>query len=247
MIASEGDIHTPYGATESLPVSSIAASEILNGTEKASQRGAGTCVGKPFPGIEWRVIGISDAAITCIEETVELPNGEIGELIVCGGVVTNEYVTRREVNAISKIRDRKRLWHRMGDVGYLDEENRFWFCGRKSHRVTTNRETLYTVPCEAIFNEHPDVNRSALVGVGQPGDQTPVAIIEPLTGKMPRNITQHKFLAQELKAMADRHEHTSRVDQFLFHPSFPVDIRHNAKIFREKLALWAGKQLDVKS
>ncbi|MBI85534.1 MAG: peptide synthase [Planctomycetaceae bacterium] len=247
VIASEGDVHTPYGATESLPVSSIAASEILDGTEKASQCGAGTCVGKPFPGIDWRVIGVSDSAITCIEESMELPNGEIGELIVCGGVVTTEYVTRREVNALSKIHDGERLWHRMGDVGYLDEQNRFWFCGRKAHRVITNQGTLYTVPCEAVFNTHPAVSRSALVGIGPPGRQTPVLIVEPFPDQMPRKSNQRRRFTHELKTTADRHEHTNRIDHFLFHPSFPVDIRHNAKIFREKLAVWARKQLDVTS
>ena len=243
-IAPEGDIHTPYGATESLPVSSISASEILDGTEKASRGGAGTCVGRPFPGIKWRVIGVSDSVIPRVEDSIELPNGKIGELIVCGGVVTTEYVTRREVNAISKIQDGERLWHRMGDVGYLDEQNRFWFCGRKAHRVITNQGTLFTIPCEAVFNEHPEVNRSALVGTGETAAKNPVVIIEPFPDRMPRNASHRKRFAHELKQMADRHPHTDRIDQFLFHPSFPVDIRHNAKIFREKLAVWAEKQLE---
>lgn len=243
-IAPGGDIHTPYGATESLPVSSIAASEILDGTEKASRVGAGTCVGKRFPGIEWRVIRVSDSVIPHVEDSMELPNGEIGELIVCGGVVTTEYVTRREMNAISKIQDGERLWHRMGDVGYLDEENRFWFCGRKAHRVITDRGTLFTIPCEAVFNEHPEVNRSALVGTGETDAKNPVVIIEPFPDRMPRKGSHRKRFARELKQMADRHPHTDRIDQFLFHPGFPVDIRHNAKIFREKLAVWAEKQLD---
>jgi acyl-coenzyme A synthetase/AMP-(fatty) acid ligase len=148
------------------------------------------------------------------------------------------------MNAISKIQDGERLWHRMGDVGYLDEENRFWFCGRKAHRVITDRGTLFTIPCEAVFNEHPEVNRSALVGTGETDAKNPVVIIEPFPDRMPRKGSHRKRFARELKQMADRHPHTDRIDQFLFHPGFPVDIRHNAKIFREKLAVWAEKQLD---
>ncbi len=64
--------------------------------------------------------------------------GQIGELIVRGPVVTTEYVTRTDANAMAKIRDDERggFWHRMGDVGYFDQQDRFWFCGRMSQRVT---------------------------------------------------------------------------------------------------------------
>jgi len=37
--------------------------------------------------------------------------------------------------------------------------------------------------------------------------------------------------------------HTAKVRAFLRHPGFPVDIRHNAKIGREKLATWATRTL----
>jgi len=50
-------------------------------------------------------------------------------------------------------------------------------------------------------------------------------------------------LTEELLEIALSHEHTRAIDTVLYHPAFPVDVRHNAKIFREKLAVWAGKQL----
>ena len=56
----------------------------------------------------------------------------------------------------------------MGDLGYLDAQGRLWFCGRRAHRVKTKAGTLFTIPCEAIINEHPDVARSALVGIPDP-------------------------------------------------------------------------------
>ncbi len=55
-IANDGDVHTPYGATESLPVASISAGEVLRETRQAWAQGGGTCVGGKFPGIEWKVI-----------------------------------------------------------------------------------------------------------------------------------------------------------------------------------------------
>jgi acyl-CoA synthetase (AMP-forming)/AMP-acid ligase II len=173
----------------------------------------------------------------------ELLVGEIGEIIVTGAVVTREYVTRRESNALAKIADGQRVWHRMGDVGYFDERGRFWFCGRKAHRLETAHGRLYTVPCEAIFNQHPAVYRSALVGIGPSGSQLPVIIVEPWPDKFPRRSRARKLLLAELGQLAKANPLTERINNFLIHPSMPVDIRHNAKIFRERLVPWAARKL----
>ncbi len=242
-IADEGDVFTPYGATEALPVASIAASEVLAETAAQTRLGRGTCVGKRFSEIQWKVIEISDDPISQIEDVVELPTGEIGELIVRGPVVTTEYVTRTEANAQHKIRDANGFWHRMGDVGYLDPADRFWFCGRKAHRVRTGDGTMFTIMCEAVFNEHPAVYRSALVGVGQPGDQQPVLIVETWPDQRVDTAVAKEKLVSELREIAEQHKHTRAIEQFLLHPALPVDIRHNAKIFREQLADWATHEL----
>jgi olefin beta-lactone synthetase len=249
-IPADGDVHTPYGATESLPVASIAASEVLAHTAVQSAAGAGTCVGRRFPGIEWKVIRIGDGPIVTMDQAEVLPPGEIGELIVQGGVVTTEYVTRVDANALHKIRDGEKFWHRMGDVGYLepapgddDRSQRFWFCGRKSHRVITESGTLFTIPCEAIFNQHERIYRSALVGVGTPGQQRPVIIAEPWPEKRPRNEQDQQQLISELQALGLMHPHTADIKDFFLMDTLPTDIRHNAKIFREKLAVWAAGKL----
>jgi acyl-CoA synthetase (AMP-forming)/AMP-acid ligase II len=242
-IHPEGDVHTPYGATESLPVASISASEVLAETAARSAAGAGTCVGRRFPGIQWKIIRISDEPIDDIAQADELPPGEIGELIVCGPVVTREYVTRREANREHKIQDGETFWHRMGDVGYLDEHDRFWFCGRKAHRVLTEAGVMFTIPCEAIFNQHPKVYRSALVGIGPRGNQRPVIVVETWPEHRPKSKQERETLFAELLQLGEAHEHTRHIREFLLNRSLPVDIRHNAKIFREKLAVWAERRL----
>jgi acyl-CoA synthetase (AMP-forming)/AMP-acid ligase II len=242
-ISIHGEIHTPYGATEALPVASISGREIVEETACLSANGAGTCVGRRFPHIDWKVIRISDEPLAHLSDCEEMPIGEIGELIVRGPVVTTEYVTRTEANALHKIADDQGFWHRMGDVGYLDRTDRFWFCGRKSHRVQTARGTLYTIPCEAIINVHPAIYRSALVGVGTPGQQRPVLIAEPWPEQYPRTPTARETLIGQLRDLARGHSLTQSIDTFFLHSSLPVDIRHNAKIFREKLAVWAAARL----
>lgn len=241
-IHPEGDVHTPYGATESLPVASIAATEVLGETEARTRRGGGVCVGRRFARIQWRVIRIVDGPIPTLDQAEELPPGEIGELIVRGPVVTREYVTRREANATAKIRDGAEVWHRLGDAGYLDDQGRFWYCGRVAHRVVTESGPMFTIPCETIFNQHPDVRRSALVGLGDPGRQRPAIVVEPLPGRFPRTDRQRRVFLAALGDLAQSSELTRPIRDFFFHPSFPVDIRHNVKIFREKLADWASRQ-----
>ena len=147
----------------------------------------------------------------------------------------------------SKISDKgSSFWHRMGDVGYLDEQNRLWFCGRKSQRVRTADGTLFTDKCEAVFNSHPKVKRSALVGVGKIENQRPVIIIEPESLNDLTNDSAHNAFVKDLLEFGSRCNHTLRIKDILIHPEFPVDIRHNAKIFREKLAQWATRKVHSK-
>lgn len=238
IMAAGGVIHTPYGATECLPVASISGKEILAETWPLTRLGQGVCVGRSLPGMEVRIIRPDDGPIRSWGEVRELPPGETGEIVVRGPVVTAAYDHNDRENLMAKIPDGDGFWHRMGDLGYLDDAGRLWFCGRKAHRVRTEQGVMYTIPCEAIFNEHPAVRRSALVGVGREGRQRPVLIVELADGRK-----RTDQLLAELRAMAGAHALTQPIETFLVHPSFPVDIRHNAKIFRERLALWADDQL----
>jgi acyl-CoA synthetase (AMP-forming)/AMP-acid ligase II len=240
MLEADAEIHTGYGATEAMPVSSFGSREILSETAALSEQGFGICVGRPIQSIEIRIIGISDDPIDQWSEALVLNEGEIGEIAVCGDVVTGGYFERPGHDAASKIRDNGRFWHRMGDLGWLDQKGRLWFCGRKNHRVVTTDKTLFTIPCEAIFNNHPAVYRSALVGVGLAPHQRPVICIEL---QPEHNDADERILIRELIELAQDNVLTEHLDTFLFHPGFPVDVRHNSKIFREKLAVWAQRKL----
>ncbi|WP_129670858.1 fatty acid CoA ligase family protein [Candidatus Chloroploca sp. Khr17] len=239
------DTHTPYGATEALPITSISGREVLAAiAARGADPTAGTCVGFPAPEVTLRIIPVSDEPIEHWDEALALPAHQIGELVVKGPSVTKTYISRPTSTAHAKIHEGDQVWHRMGDLGYLDDEGRVWFYGRKSHRVETGRlhGTLYTEPVELIFNQHPAVARSALVGVGPAGYQEPVVIVEPKDRSLLRDRTAAAALLRELEELGGRYPMTSGITTFLLHPSFPVDIRHNAKIFREQLAVWALSQ-----
>ncbi|CAG37360.1 fatty acid CoA ligase family protein [Desulfotalea psychrophila] len=240
MLPKDAEIFTPYGATESLPIVSITGREILSSTWERSRRGAGACVGRALPGMEVRVITISDDPIACIEDVQVCAAGEIGEIIVRGNVVTRAYDNNAHETRLAKIEDGATFWHRMGDTGYLDVDGLLWFCGRRAHRVVTEAGTLFTIPCEAIVNEHDDVYRSALVAVkGIGGVTEPALIVEKKKGA---TISDGDLL-EDVRALAAADPLTAEIEHFLVHRSFPVDIRHNAKIFREKLSVWASQEL----
>ncbi len=233
-------IFTPYGATEALPITSIGSNDILGETAPVTDAGGGTCVGFPIKHVEVKIIKITDDPIENWSQDLVLKNGEIGEIVAKGPIVTKEYYRRPENTRLAKIQEGDKVWHRMGDVGRFDEKGRLWFCGRKSHRVEAAEQTFFTIPCERVFNQHPKVFRTALVGIGNKGQQTPVLCIE-----VEKSIQQAKFkqLVDELKEIGAKYQHTKPIQHFLVHHGFPVDIRHNAKIGREILSKWAAETL----
>lgn len=244
IIADDGETMVPYGATEAMPITNMTGNEVLNETEALTLQGKGHCVGYPNPGIKIAVIKSSDAPISKWRNELVLANEDIGEIVVKGNVVKKEYFKQQRHNAVSTIPDEDgKSWHRLGDLGYFDTKGRLWFCGRKNHAVITTDITYYSVCVEAIFNQHPQVNRSALVGI----DNVPIIYIEPLNGHWPHTQQQKDQFINELREVGKRQPFTANIDTFLFHRSFPVDIRHNAKIFREKLASMAGKMMAKKS
>lgn len=248
LLGEEAEIHTPYGATEALPVAFIGSREILRETRAATDAGRGICVGRPVAGAEVAIIPIDEGAIERWSDALRLGPGEIGEIVVRGPQVTRAYIESGgpprlddALNLRAKIPAQDgTFWHRMGDVGALDEQGRIWFCGRLTQRVVLADATLFTIPCEAVFGVHPSVRRAALVGVKRGAERVPVLCIEldPEAPRLPR-----AQLLAELQAIALRHPHTQSITRFLVHPRFPVDIRHNAKIHRERLARWAQRRV----
>lgn len=241
-VLPNGQLYSPYGATEALPLCSISAAEMPTGSV------AGACVGRAIPGVQVMVVPLTEGPLGKVSP---LPAGEIGEIIAEGPVVTRMYDGLPEATAMGKISFPRILlsgeknpfpnagecWHRLGDCGYLDRGGRLWFVGRKAERVVTAGGTLHTEPCEQVFRRHPRVARCALIGLGERGRQQPALAVQLTPGP-----AKHQELARELRDLALQHPHTAMITRFFFHPALPVDVRHNAKIHRLTLAAWAATQ-----
>jgi acyl-CoA synthetase (AMP-forming)/AMP-acid ligase II len=248
MLAEGADVHTPYGATECLPLASISGVELLARRLRA-EGGAGSCLGRAAPGVEIAIIPVGDEAIPEWSEELRLPPRELGEICARGAVVTQEYASDAEATERAKIRDGDAVWHRTGDVGYVDEEGLLWFCGRKSHRLETDRGLLMPVPAENVLDRHPRVARTALVGLGPRGRERPALVVEPRAGAMPRGRAARERFASEIQALLSHRLPESpprapeELSAVLFRSSFPVDARHNAKVRSEELKRWAEQEL----
>ncbi|OLQ74844.1 peptide synthase [Photobacterium proteolyticum] len=252
MLKDGVEVLNSYGATESLPLAMIGSEQLLNTTD-ITDSGGGICVGKPVDGVDVAIIAITEDPITEWDEALRLPVGTIGEIVVKGPMVSHSYYHRASATEQAKIIDsadgpaEHSVRHRMGDLGYLDQHGQLWMCGRKAHRVEANRagsifddEPYFSIPCERIFNTHPKVRRTALVGVEIRGETAPLLCVELEKGvELEKSESAVEHFYDELRAIGEKHRQTAGIADFLIHPDFPVDIRHNAKIFREKLAVWA--------
>jgi len=232
-VLPNAEIHSPYGATENLPVSDITADDALALTADLTVHGRGTCTGTILPMNRVRIVPVRDGAIENFDEISVLGKNCAGEICVCGPTTTREYFKNEKATRLAKIRDRAdgSIWHRMGDIGYLDDCGRLWFLGRKAERVETTAGTLFTEACEPLFNTHPQVFRCALIGLGKRGNETPAIVVEPKNRKI--SVREQEKLVEELRALAKTCEATLGIEKFfVYKKSFPVDVRHNAKIHR---------------
>jgi acyl-CoA synthetase (AMP-forming)/AMP-acid ligase II len=243
MMGPEGQVFSNYGATEALPTSEMDGRETLNETWALTLKGAGICVGRPFSGVTVKIVRMSDGPLPTMAETEELVMGEIGEILVKSPHVSPRYFLDEASTRKNKVLEPNGdVWHRVGDAGYLDAQGRLWYCGRVGQRVKSKGGALFSLNCEPIFDAHPKVKRSGLVGVQRGGGELPVLCAEVVEGTPDSELDA---IRRELLALAKTHPATSSIKHVLFPKVLPVDPRHNSKIERPALAKWATQELSA--
>ncbi|WP_394769667.1 alpha/beta fold hydrolase [Lacisediminihabitans sp.] len=224
--------HTPYGMTEGLLMTDISLDEVRAASGEGGDPG-GVCVGRPTATTRVRISALDDSGAATGELTDEA--GVTGEIVVSAPHVEHGY-DRLWITDIASRRGATggERWHRTGDVGHLDSQGRLWVEGRLPHVIVAASGVVTPVGVEQAIESHGGVGRVAVVGVGPRGTQQVVAVVE--TSPPSRRVSlATPELAAEVRAAAPL-----PLAAILVVPRLPTDVRHNSKIDRSRLAVWAG-------
>jgi acyl-coenzyme A synthetase/AMP-(fatty) acid ligase len=221
-LCPHAEARTPYGMTEALPVCDVTLDEI-----EAAGPGDGVLVGSPLPGVDVRISAV-EADGTATAPLSDAPD-VMGEIVVRGAHIRDHY---DRLWATQRASARDAGWHRTGDVGQLDDSGRLWIGGRLAHVVTAPEGPIAPVGVEQRVEALPGVAAAACVGVGPVGTQAVIVIV----------VTRERRIGLADLTLADgvRDAAGVPVAAVLERRELPVDIRHNSKVDRTSLALWAA-------
>lgn len=224
-----------YGSTEVEPVAQIEDYELL--TDESGK--AGLLVGHIDEDLESKFIMIHKGTVELSVKgwsEWEVPEGDIGELILSGSHVCDGYYNNPEAFKASKIKEPNgKVWHRTGDIGFLDNEKRLWLVGRVHNIINRNHARFFSYYPELLLGGLEFVQRAAFLGLEDDklGERA-CAIVLLKDGYDPAN---KKFYRQEIQHLFKIHN--IPVDDIMIVDSIPMDPRHRSKVdyFRLKEAL----------
>ncbi|MFW2512641.1 alpha/beta fold hydrolase [Demequina sp. SO4-13] len=225
--------HTPYGMTECLLVTDITLREI-HGVADADD--SGVCVGRPVHAAELLISALDRSGATTGAPALDA--GVLGEVLVSAPHLKDSYdrLWLTDLAATRKTPEGGR-WHRTGDVGHVDSEGRLWIEGRLAHVILTPDGPLAPVGPEQEIERAEAVRRAAVVGVGPPGVQQAVAVVETRPRARRAGLASADVTAQVRAACG------TPLAAVLAVKELPTDVRHNSKIDRAALAEWAARLL----
>jgi acyl-CoA synthetase (AMP-forming)/AMP-acid ligase II len=220
-IAPNAEILNVYGSSEAEPVAMISARELPDEMIRRIEMGAGIPLGRPVAGVFVRVLDKNQQ-----EESAN----QAGEIWVSGEHVARGYFANPPADAMNKRFDSDgRVWHRMGDIGYSDNDGCLWLLGRVNTLITRAGQLFYPVPVETVIGTLPYIQRAALIGAPDKllGEQT-VLIVEFAKD----NYRPADWREQIQSLLAKR---GWIIDEIRSMRKLPVDARHNARIDYQKL------------
>jgi len=228
----DADLQVVYGSTEAEPVAHLTAEERLAAVNDARPATPGYCVGRPSERVQAKAIRIHDGPVdlgTSGWTGWELPSGEIGELVVTGEHVCRDYYRNPQAARQNKIAAPDgSIWHRMGDTGSFDSQERFWIAGRVHSTIHRAGGLVHPQLVEqAARGDDPRIRRLAAVGL----DGRALLVVETIAGDELKQDVTARLAAAGLEID----------DVVLTREPLPVDPRHNSKIdygrLRERLSL----------
>jgi acyl-CoA synthetase (AMP-forming)/AMP-acid ligase II len=212
-----------YGSTEVAPISYINVNELLD------SNGKGCLVGHAFDEVQIAVVDLPEV-IEEFDEREEFPyvclEDQCGEVIVKAPHVVQSYINDQKGTSANKIKSLDgEVWHRTGDTGYLDDDNRLWLVGRTSDIITTQDGIIHPYPIEMKLDELVTIRRSALVEVNNR---------KVLAVECDNLDSVYQEMLKTLKSLGLSDVIIKCINKI------PLDDRHNSKIDRIKLKTLVG-------
>lgn len=227
-IAPSAEILNVYGSSEAEPVAVMSLEDVSDEMTRRIGTGAGIPLGTPVAGIGVRLLDKNGD-----EQSVT----HAGEIWVSGEHVARGYFSNPHADASNKRFDSEdRLWHRMGDVGYKDNDGRLWLVGRVNTIIMRDGQPIYPVPVEAVVGLLPFIQRAALIGTADKrlGERTVLFVEFSKDVKVPKN------WRSQIQALCT--ERGWSVDEIRSTRKLPVDARHNARIDYQRLQSRAARR-----
>ena len=233
-------LHTPYGMTEVLPVADISLDELIaldadvhSGSLNASG-GAGVCVGLPVTGVKIMIDPLGADGRPCGECSTE--PGVLGEIIVSAAHIRHQYDRLWHTGYLASM---PAGTHRSGDIGQLDSAGRLWVGGRLQHVIVSASGPVAPVGSEQCIEKLEGIEMAALVGVGPPGTQAIVAVVQ---------MSDERYMGNEaglplIDSIREAVGPCIDIAATLVVKRLPVDRRHNSKVDRAFVARWAERIL----
>jgi acyl-CoA synthetase (AMP-forming)/AMP-acid ligase II len=212
----QAEIAAVYGSTEAEPMAEASLADISPEDFDAMEQGRGLFAGLPNASISLRILrdrwGTSIPPLDELQfQALSLGPEEVGEIVVHGDHVLRGYLNGVG-DAETKFTVSGALWHRTGDLGWVDHAGRLWLMGRASAAIRDDRGVLYPFAIELAARQIPGVRRAALVAVQ---GQRVLALEANAPG-----------IAEAVRSKLQ----WARLDAIRILRSIPMDKRHNAKV-----------------
>jgi len=191
---------------------------------KIVEEGRGLCVGMKHPDIHVRVIKPVNGLVSPENlERVTLKQGEVGEIVVSGPQVASGYYgDKGDLFKQNKIVDDGKVWHRTGDLGYLDEYGRVWLTGRLKNIVVLDNKILSSLMVEYVFDELDEVEKTAFVAGDDRGDGKPFLVVETKKGVNKLELDKKINSICKSKGFPEM--------KIVYVKKIPLDRRHHTKV-----------------
>lgn len=239
-IAPNTDLWVLYGSTEAEPMAHIEGHEMISLPEPVDPEVVeeGVCVGHISEDIDYKFIKIENGPID-IKKTpwssIEVKRGEVGEFLCTGDHVCRDYYNNPDAFTSTKIMGEDgRVWHRTGDLCYIDSNHRLWMVGRVNNAIERQGKYYFPVRAEVILKRLSFTDRCGFLDF----NGTTVAI------ELKKDIDAKTFDFAAAKKEVHRvfEKNQIPVDHIYFVKAIPMDPRHHSKVEYKVLKDILGNQ-----